>query len=155
MVKKFVKIHGLAISLYREAPYTSTKGRPVLVKRKLVEPAWIELWFKATEGEWDDTLWEQLSDDNKDWFAYCFHMTEQNDNKELEIALSKKFKKTQQRLNLLEGMVMAGNMNDDLVNEFKSILDSLVASYQLPLKQGSRMKKRLDRTYEMVKRSSN
>ncbi len=154
MVKKFVKIHGLAISLYREAPYVSTKGRPVLVKRKLVEPAWIELWFKATEGGWDVTLWEQLSDDNKDWFAYCFHMTEQKDNKELEISLSKKFKKTQQRLQLLEGMIMAGNMNDDLVSEFKGILDSLVASYQLPLKQGSRMKKRLDRTYAALSQKS-
>lgn len=144
-VKKFIKIKGLYVGLYREPPSGGT--RAVLFGRRLVEPAWIELWFKATEGEWDDSLWDQISDDNKDWFSYCYHLTKQPDNKYLEIALSKKFKKTQQRLVLLEGMIMAGNINKDLVGEVDGILDSLVKSDQLPRKQASRMKKRIQRTY--------
>lgn len=146
MIKKFIKIKGLYVGLYREH-----ETRPVLFGRRLVEPAWIELWFKATEGEWDDMLWEQLSDDNKDWFSYCYHLTNQPDNKYLEIALSKKFKKVQQRLVLLEGMIMAGNINKDLIDEINDILDSLVKSNQLPQKQASRTKKRIERTWENIK----
>ena len=145
-VKKFIKIKGLYVGLYREH---STK--PVLFGRRLVEPAWIELWFKATENEWDDMLWEQISDQNQDWFSYCYHLTNQPDNKELEIAISKKFKKVQQRLVLLEGMIMAGNINKELIVEIGGILDSLVNSQQLPRKQAARMKKRIDRTYDAIK----
>jgi len=148
-IKKFIKIQGLYVGLYREHP-----SRPVLFGRRLVEPAWIELWFKATEGEWDDMLWEQLSDDNKDWFSYCYHISNQPDNKYLEIALSKKFKKVQQRLVLLEGMIMAGNINKELIDEVNDILDGLVKSQQLPQKQASRMKKRIERTYSAIKDSA-
>lgn len=147
-VPKIVKINGLYVGLYR-----SHKTKPTLFKRRLVEPAWIELWFKATEGEWDETLWEQISDENKDFFSYCYHMSDQPENKYLEIAISKKFKKIQQRLVLLEGMIVAGNINKDLVNEVNDILDRLVGSKQLPQKQASRMKGRVERTYEAIKQT--
>jgi len=148
-IKKFIKIKGLYVGLYREHI-----SRPVLFSRRIVEPAWIELWFKATEGQWDDNLWELISDDNKDWFSKCYHVTEQPVNKYLEVALSKKFKKIQERLVLLEGMIMAGNINKDLINEMINILDSLVQSDQLPQKQASRMKKRIERTYNAIKGDS-
>jgi hypothetical protein len=149
-IKKFIKIKGLYVGLYRDHP-----TKPVLFGRRLVEPAWIELWFKATENDWDEMLWEQLSDENKDWFSYCYHLTKQPDNKHLEIAVSRKFKKVQQRLVLLEGMIMAGNINQELVDEVTQILDSLVKSDQLPRKQASRMKKRIERTYDAIKSTVN
>ena len=144
-IKKYIKIKGLYVGLYREHI-----TRPVLFNRRLVEPAWIELWFKATENQWDDNLWEQISDENKDFFSRCYHVTEQPVNRYLEVAVSKKFKKIQQRLVLLEGMIMSGNINKDLIEEVSSILDSLVKSDQLPQKQASRMKKRIQRTYDMI-----
>lgn len=144
-IKKYIKIKGLYVALYREHTI-----KPVLFGRRLVEPAWIELWFKATEGQWDDSLWEQISDDNKDWFSNCYHVTNQPDNKYLEIAVSKKFKKIQQRLVLLEGIIMSGNINKDLIEEINEILDKLVKSQQLPQKQASRMKKRIERTYKAI-----
>jgi len=149
-IKKYIKIKGLYVGLYRD--HTT---RPVLFGRRLVEPAWIELWFKATENQWDDMLWEQISDENKDWFSYCYHISEQPVNRYLEVAVSKKFKKVQQRLVLLEGMIMAGNINKELIDEVSSILDSLVKSQQLPQKQASRMKKRIERTYESIKNTIN
>ena len=145
-IKKYIKIKGLYVGLYRDHI-----TRPVLFGRRLVEPAWIELWFKATENQWDDMLWEQISDENKDWFSYCYHISEQPVNRYLEVAVSKKFKKVQQRLVLLEGMIMSGNINTALIDELNTILDSLVKSQQLPQKQASRMKKRIERTYESIK----
>ena len=144
-IKKYIKIKGLYVGLYRDHI-----TKPVLFGRRLVEPAWIELWFKSTEGGWDDMLWDQLSDDNKDWFSYCYHISEQPVNRYLEVAVSKKFKKVQQRLVLLEGMIMAGNINKELIDEINDILDSLVKSQQLPQKQASRMKKRIERTYKAI-----
>lgn len=144
-IKKYIKIKGLYVGLYRDHI-----TKPVLFGRRLVEPAWIELWFKATENQWDDMLWDQLSDDNKDWFSYCYHISEQPVNRYLEVAVSKKFKKVQQRLVLLEGMIMAGNINKELIDEINDILDSLVKSQQLPQKQASRMKKRIERTYKAI-----
>lgn len=144
-IKKYIKIKGLYVGLYRDHI-----TKPVLFGRRLVEPAWIELWFKATENQWDDMLWDQLSDDNKDWFSYCYHISEQPVNRYLEVAVSKKFKKVQQRLVLLEGMIIAGNINKELIDELNDILDSLVKSQQLPQKQASRMKKRIERTYKAV-----
>lgn len=149
-VKKFIKIKGLYVGLYRDHI-----NKPVLFSRRLVEPAWIELWFKATENQWDESLWEQISDENKDWFSYCYHITNQPENKYLEMAVSKKFKKVQQRLNVLEGMIMAGNINNELVDEMNDILDNLVKSSQLPQKQASRMKKRIERTYNEIKKTVN
>lgn len=149
-VKKFIKIKGLYVGLYRDHI-----NKPVLFSRRLVEPAWIELWFKTTENQWDDSLWEQISDENKDWFSYCYHITNQPENKYLEMAVSKKFKKVQQRLNVLEGMIMAGNINNELVDEMNDILDNLVKSSQLPQKQASRMKKRIERTYNEIKKTIN
>lgn len=148
-IKKYIKIKGLYVALYRDHI-----TKPVLFERRLVEPAWIELWFKATEGEWDDTLWEQISEANQDFFSNCYHITNQPENKYLEIALSKKFKKIQQRLVLLEGMIMAGNINKALIDEITEILDSLVKSQQLPQKQASRMKKRIERTYKSIQNTT-
>jgi len=145
-IKKYIKIKGLYVGLYRDHI-----SKPVLFKRRLVEPAWIELWFKATENQWDDMLWENISDENKDFFSYCYHISEQPVNRYLEVAVSKKFKKVQQRLVLLEGMIMAGNINKELIDEVNEILDSLVKSQQLPQKQASRMKKRIERTYQSIK----
>jgi hypothetical protein len=145
-IKKYIKIKGLYVGLYRDHI-----SKPVLFGRRLVEPAWIELWFKATENQWDDMLWEQISDENKDWFSYCYHISELPVNKYLEVAVSKKFKKVQQRLVLLEGMIMAGNINKELIDEINEILDSLVKSQQLPQKQASRMKKRIERTYQSIR----
>jgi hypothetical protein len=149
-IKKYIKIKGLYVGLYRDHI-----SKPVLFGRRLVEPAWIELWFKATENQWDDMLWEQISDENKDWFSYCYHISEQPVNRYLEVAVSKKFKKVQQRLVLLEGMIMAGNINKELIDEVNEILDSLVKSQQLPQKQASRMKKRIERTYQSIKNTIN
>lgn len=120
-----------------------------------MEPAWIELWFKATENQWDDMLWNQLSASNKDYFSYCYHISEQPYNKELEIAIAKKFKDMQQRLLLIEGMVMNGNLSLQLVEEFIDIINKLRESYQLPNKQAGRMIQRMHRTYNEMKKVSN
>lgn len=121
---KYIRIHGLNVSLLKNL------GN-VVIKRRLVEPEWIRLWFMATEGEWDDTLWNNISDNNQNWFSTCYHQTHQPENKHLETALAQKFKKVQERLVLLEGMICNGNINPEIIKEISDILDVLVDSGQL------------------------
>lgn len=154
--KFFYSIHGSVFSLYK----TTTKKNlsKILMKRKFVESAFIELWFKITEGLWDEDLWEQISDENKDFMAYCFYKIRATnpeldfkENKWLDVAISKKFKNTQRRLNLIEGMIKAGNFNQALVDEFNQIMDSLMESNQIPRVQATRLKKRLERTFNNLR----
>jgi hypothetical protein len=154
--KFFYTIHGSVFSLYKEINHKRTNKQ--LIKRKFVESAFIELWFKLSEGLWDEDLWEQISDENKDFMAYSYYKIRKTnpeldfkENKGLDIAVSKKFKNTQKRLNLIEGMIKSGNFNEALVEEFNTIMDNLISTNQIPALQGTRLKKRLERTFNNLK----
>ncbi len=143
---KHIRIHGLNVTLLK-------KLDNVVIKRILVEPEWIRLWFLATEGEWDEILWNNISDNNQNWFSMCYHQTHQPLNKYLEMAIAQKFKKTQDRLVLLEGMICNGNINPEIIKEISDILDSLVNSGQLSSRPATRMKNRITRTYDQIKKT--
>lgn len=143
---KHIRIHGLNVTLLKNLDN-------VVIKRILVEPEWIRLWFMATEGEWDEILWNNISDNNQNWFSMCYHQTHQPMNKHLEMAIAQKFKKTQDRLVLLEGMICNGNINPELIKEISDILDSLVNSGQLSTRPATRMKNRIQRSYDHIKKT--
>jgi hypothetical protein len=140
---KHIRIHGLNVTLMKNL-------NNVVIKRRLVEPEWIRLWFLATENQWDEPLWNNISNNNQNWFVYCYHLTHQPQNSKLEVAISQKFKKTQDRLVLLEGMIANGNLNPEIIAEIKQILDSLVDSGQLSTRPATRMMNRIKRTYEAI-----
>lgn len=143
---KHIRIHGLNVTLLKNLDN-------VVIKRILVEPEWIRLWFMATSGEWDEILWNNISDNNQNWFSMCYHYTHQPINKHLEMAVAQKFKKTQDRLVLLEGMICNGNINPEIIKEISDILDSLVNSGQLSTRPATRMKNRIQRSYDQIKKS--
>lgn len=141
---KHIRIHGLNVTLLKNLDN-------VVIKRILVEPEWIRLWFLATEGKWDEILWDNISDNNQNWFSMCYHQTHQPINKHLEMAIAQKFKKTQDRLVLLEGMICNGNINPKIIGEISDILDSLVNSGQLSTRPATRMKNRIQRSYDQIR----
>lgn len=143
---KHIRIHGLNVTLLKNLDN-------VVIKRILVEPEWIRLWFMATESGWDEILWNNISDNNQNWFSMCYHQTHQPINKHLEMAIAQKFKKTQDRLVLLEGMICTGNINPEIIKEISDILDSLVNSGQLSTRPATRMKNRIQRSYDQIKKT--
>jgi hypothetical protein len=146
---KFIKINGCYVSIYR-----IYRTQPVLLHRRVVEPAFIQLYYKLSELDFDMDLYNELSDENKDYLSFVFHSIHPHlENKRLEIETAKKSRKLQERLVLLEGMIMSGNINIELVNELNEILDKLIKSSQIPAKQGARMKNRVKRTYEAMKKN--
>lgn len=154
-VNKFLKINGLYVSIYRYHIRDGQK-KPVLLHRRVVEPAFIQLYYKLSELGFDIDLYNQLSEENKDYLSFVFHTIHPHlENKKLEIETAKKSRKLQERLVLLEGMIMAGNINIELVNELSEILEKLIKSSQIPRKQGARMLARVKRTYEATKKTIN
>ena len=148
---KFVKINGCYISLYRYY-----RNQPILLHRRVVEPAFIQLWYKLSELEFDIDLYNELCDDNKDYLSFIFNTVyPQLENKYLEIETAKKSRKLQERLVLIEGLIGAGNISIELIKELNEILDKLVAGNQIPAKQASRMKARVKRSYDAMKASIN
>ena len=141
---KELTINGSCISLYN---VKKDKTRGPLFARKLVPIDFIELWYKVVNGEFDNELWHDLRDKEKDFFAQVVEATH-TQNKHFNIALAKYTKDLLDRLSLIEGEIHAGNLSRSLVNEFKSILDRLAETRQMPPNQVNRLKARIERTFE-------
>lgn len=148
-VKELV-VNGSCVSLYN---LTKEGGRSSLFLRKLMPSTFIELWYKVQDNDFSADLWHELRDTEKDFFAQCVSATHTKNSK-FNLALAKDTSSMLKRLQLLEGELHAGNINKDLVVEFKDILDKLAATKQMPTTQCERLKKRIQRTYEQAHRNA-
>lgn len=140
---KSLEVNGTCVSLYN---LTKDLKKLNLFQRRLVPVSFIELWYKVSDGEWDNDLWYNLRQTEKDFMAQCADAVHIS-NKKLNIAIAKESSEMLKRLQLLEGVIQAGNLNRDLVDEFKQILSRLSETRQMPPIQASRLKQRIERTY--------
>lgn len=149
---RHVIINGCCVSIYNTLKDEKTRGP--IAHRKLVSPTFVELWYKICDDKFDYMLWSALTQSEKDYMAECVNMTH-TICQEFQIALAKATKSSIDRLRLLEGEIVAGNLNPALVKEFSDLLDHLSASRQIPPIQAGRLKKRIQRTYaEQLKNAS-
>lgn len=138
-VKKVV-IKGLFVGILSE----STKGLPAsYYRRKIVSPQFIELWYKVSENEWDQALWDVLPSLERDYMALCAHLCKVENNK-FQVALSKSFRDMFDRMKLLESSIKAGNISEPVIMEFSNILDRLVSSGQITQSLATRLKARVN-----------
>lgn len=147
---KELTLNGTCVSLYN---VDKNGKRSTLFLRKLMPSTFIELWFKVQDNDFDADLWHDLRDSEKDFFAQCVEQTHTK-NAKFNIALSKDTGTMLKRLQLLEGELQAGNINIALVDEFKKILDKLAKTHQMPAAQASRLKRRIERTYDEAHRNA-
>ena len=141
MIKKHISIRGLCVSI--EIPREN--GRSQLIKRKLVSPEFIQLWFKVHDNQWDQDLWERLNQRDKDYLGICIRNAHIF-NREYEKAVGRDFSKYLERLRLLEESIKAGNISPVIQDEFNDIIDRLVSSGQFTSIHGTKLKKRLARS---------
>lgn len=144
MRKRLLEIRGLAVTLW--STQKCQQQKQCLIRRKIVAPEFVELWYIVNAGKFDPSLWASLNQVDKDFFALCVHQC-QVDNPAFEQHLARDFRGIYDRLRVIESTIAAGNLNEDLVNEFKTIVDRLSASHQIPKKQATNLKNRIDRTY--------
>ena len=98
-------------------------GKSIL-KRMLVSPAFISLWYKINEHDFDLNEFNMLNQIEKN-FMFELAKKLKIDNKHLNIQQSIESDKLIQRLQLVEGSISIGNDNEDLKKEYIEILDQL------------------------------
>lgn len=119
-------------------------GQKSAVKKMIVTPAFIELWYMVTENAWDDTLWRRLSQTEKNYMVELAQKTGAG-NKQLQLAQNAEAHSLVNRLELLEGGLSTGNDSPELLKEFYEILDQLGNRQMLSRLTISTIKKKFDR----------
>ncbi len=145
---KIIKIKGGLVSVYVDC-----KGKMILQRRKIVEPEWVSLWFKIQDGGWDDGEWLRLNDVDRNFLSFCVYGSH-IDNPKFTTALAKDQRIHFDTLKRIEGELLAGNVNKQMVDDYNRIIDSLVASLQMSRRQGTLMKNRMERTYAAMVKSN-
>lgn len=141
MMKKDIVIRGLSVGI--RLPSKNGKTGQV-VKRKIVSPEFIELWFHILDNQWNNELWLKISPSDREYLATCVRQA-QIHNQEFEKALAKTSAHLHERLRIVEESIKAGNLNPALQTEFNEILDRLAGSAQISHTAATKLKKRLQR----------
>lgn len=126
--------------------YSNAK-RTGLKKRLIVSPDFIALLDKIENNEFEQSLWDKLSQVEKN-FIYEINEDCKIKNKQLEMEHLKESQRLMDRLKLLEGAVLAGNSGDLVKKEFIEILDELGNRKQLPKSLIVRMKSAVQKNYQ-------
>ncbi|KAI9995031.1 hypothetical protein PInf_011981 [Phytophthora infestans] len=102
------------------------------------------------DGKFDESLWLRLNDIDRSFLSFCVHSAEIH-NKEFNVHLAQDHRIHFDQLKIVEGELMAGNMNKQLVDQYNGIIDQLTSTLQMPRLQGTLLKKRMARTFERMK----
>lgn len=145
-VKYKIKIQGCIVSLMTE------NSKTAIIKRLLVNPAWIDLWHIVNEGEFDLQLWNKLSLKEKNYMIFLANKMK-IDNKQLHSANNNEASTSIERLKLIEGSILAGNINKELIDEAFNIIDDLSERSMLYTRTANQLKKRLTIAFENTKDS--
>lgn len=140
----FAKINGSVFSLLRQSPVNKLIACKA---RKIVSPNFLELWNILMQGEFDYDIWNGLDDGEKNFITLAAYWT-QLKNYKLHIAISKYTKHQTDRLKLIEGAIVAGNMNSELVHEYISIIEKLRDTNQLSKFSSTSMINKIKRRFE-------
>lgn len=147
-VEYYIKIQGCVVTLH-----SKNSGANVL-KRLLVNPVFIDLWHEVTENEFDIHKWNKLNNTEKNYMVMLARKLNV-DNKKLESANNNEATNKIERLKLLEGGILAGNMSQDIVTEALNIIDELADRQMLYRRTANALKKRITNASKSVENSIN
>jgi len=147
-VEYYIKIQGCVVTLH-----SKNSGANVL-KRLLVNPTFIDLWYEVTENEFDIHKWNKLNNTEKNYMVMLARKLNV-DNKKLESANNNEATNKIERLKLLEGGILAGNMSPDIVTEALNIIDELADRQMLYRRTANALKKRIQSASQNVENSIN
>lgn len=143
MLPMFLRITGSVVSLYRQ----QKNDKINLFKRKICSPEFIELLYKILADDFDEAMWLNLPDKDKQFLMTVVNSTHK-ENPKFNIAVAKYNNSNLNELKIIEGEIVAGNLNPELLTKFNRIIDNLMDTYQLTHNHGSMLKKNLARTLE-------
>lgn len=147
-VPYYIKIQGCVVSLM-----SKNSGANVL-KRLLVNPIWIDLWNDVLEGKFELSQWNRLSAIEKN-FMITLANAMKIDNRYLHSANNNEAASSIERLKLLEGAILSGNINKEILDEANAIITDLNNRQMLYTRTANALKKRFSKAYEQTQESFN
>ncbi len=134
-----VDIKGLVVSLYAVRMRNGTRTR-MLLRRRLVSPDFIELYYKILAKEPADatlisTLFNLLSDADKDFLSFLVNqiptIRASDNGRKFQIVSNKAYQSVYTKVKMIEDGIKAGSINPQMFDEFSSLVKRLEQSGQV------------------------
>lgn len=120
--------------------------RVKIVKRYLVSTEFVQLFYKLSDGEFDQELFNELSDNEKLLLSRMASYLSLPVPRNFNIAMSKYMKAQFERLRFIEAAVKSGNLSTELKVEYYGIIDKLIAAGMIKKHLGSYQKGMMNNT---------
>lgn len=124
-----------------------------MVKRLFVSPEFMQLFFKIQDKEFDDEIFERLTDKERQELSYVMSFLGYQ-SRGFTIAIAKMNRGMFSRLKLIEGAIKAGNLSEDLRDEYGDIMKSMGELGMIPKITATKQTKAMVRTFDAMKRKN-
>jgi hypothetical protein len=127
-----VRIEGLLVKFYCSA-YS-------LVKKMIVKPEFIKLYYKISDGEpFDLSLWDELSQAEKNFLFQIIGKVKPDLEREVGERQRKEAKTFFNKLYVNENQIRIGNNSPEIVKELKEAIETLIDRHLITKYLGNRL----------------
>lgn len=148
----YIKVTGAVFELWT-INLLHGKRNDKLYRRLFVSPEFVSLYYKLSDGEFDDNMFDALSKLEKHMLSTAANFTNIN-VRGLNIAISKLMRDSFTRLKVIEGAILAGNLNHELVNEYIAILREMGELGLIPRLTATKQIRAMGRTFKAQQKSN-
>ena len=143
-------------TIQQQGPFIRIYQKKKLIKKRIVSAKFIKLWYLLLENRFDSELYDELEENDKLFFIELYTCYQKNEGEQKSSFESFRVKLAQpfiEKLKMLEGSIMAGNMNKELLNDYEDVLDNLKKHNYMTNRQATTLLKRLKLTYDILEES--
>lgn len=143
-------------TIQQQGPFIRIYQKRKLIKKRIVSAKFIKLWYLLLENRFDSELYDELEENDKLFFIELYTCYQKNEGEQKSSFESFRVKLAQpliEKLKMLEGSIMAGNMNKELLNDYEDVLDKLKKHNYMTNRQATTLLKRLKLTYDILEES--
>ena len=142
--------------IQQQGPFIRIYQKKKLIKKRIVSAKFIKLWYLLLENRFDSELYDELEENDKLFFIELYTCYQKNEGEQKSSFESFRVKLAQpfiEKLKILEGSIMTGNMNKELLNDYEDVLDKLKKHNYMTNRQATTLFKRLKLTYDILEES--
>ena len=143
-------------TIQQQGPFIRIYQKKKLIKKRIVSAKFVKLWYLLLENRFDSELYDELEENDKLFFIELYTCYQKNEGEQKSSFESFRVKLAQPfigKLKILEGSIMAGNMNKELLNDYEDVLDKLKEHNYMTNRQATTLLKRLKLTYDILEES--
>ncbi len=121
----------------------------------IVSKQFLKLWFATIKNEFDPEIYELMDEKNRKFFIHTYsfwtkRVPEGSIQSSFEIYRSDISKPFVDKLRVIEGEMLAGNLNPELIQQYSSVLQDLVDYNFITSQQRTLLMKRVRTTHSML-----